>query len=150
MNEIMSLTAKDILSYLPHRAPFLFVDKVVAIDEASIETLKQVSFNEPYFQGHFPAMPVMPGVLMIEAMAQSAGIFMVAKKGVKISEKKPFYLASVKEARFKQVVTPGDTLHFRIKLEKHRGAVWQFTGEAFVNELVVAQATFINMESTAE
>jgi 3-hydroxyacyl-[acyl-carrier-protein] dehydratase len=150
MSEKFDFSAKDILNCLPHRAPFLFVDKVVAIDEVSIETLKQVSFNEPCFLGHFPSMPIMPGVLIIEAMAQSAGIYMVSKKGVVFSDKKPFYLASVKQARFKHVVMPGDTVHFKIRLDKHRGSVWQFTGEAFVNEVVAAQATFINMESSAE
>jgi 3-hydroxyacyl-[acyl-carrier-protein] dehydratase len=149
MNEPMVFSVKDILNSLPHRPPFLFVDKVLGMDEVSIETLKQVSFNEPYFQGHFPSMPIMPGVLIIEAMAQSAGIFMVIKKGAVISDTRPFYLASVKDARFKQVVTPGETVHFKIMLQKHRGAVWQFTGEALVNQVVVAQATFITMESTA-
>lgn len=142
-------TAKEVLQHLPHRAPFIFVDKVVALSENHIEALKLVSFNEPYFQGHFPSQPIMPGVLMIEAMAQAAGIFMVAQKGVEISEEKPFYLASVKQARFKHVVTPGDTLTLNVQLEKHRGAVWQFSGVASVNGIVAAQAEFINMEGEA-
>jgi 3-hydroxyacyl-[acyl-carrier-protein] dehydratase len=150
MSEKIDFSAKDILNCLPHRAPFLFVDKVVAMDDVSIETIKQVSFNEPYFQGHFPSRPIMPGVLIIEAMAQSAGVFMVSKKGVQISEERPFYLASVKQARFKQVVIPGDSMHFKIRLDKQRASVWQFTGEAFVNDVMCAQATFINMESSAE
>jgi 3-hydroxyacyl-[acyl-carrier-protein] dehydratase len=149
MTKTSNLTAKDILKNLPHRAPFIFIDKVVSVSDDTIEALKLVSFNEPYFQGHFPSQPVMPGVLMIEAMAQAAGIFMVCQKGVEISEQKPFYLASVKQARFKQVVTPGDTIVFKVKLEKHRGAVWQFTAEALVDGTTVAQAEFINMEGEA-
>ena len=149
MNDQVHFTAKDILNHLPHRAPFIFVDKVIAMDEAGIEAMKQVSFNEPYFQGHFPNMPIMPGVLMIEAMAQAAGIYMVAKHHVEISESNPVYLASVKQARFKQVVTPGDSVHFKVQLVKNRGAVWQFSGEAFVNEQLAAQAEFINMVGEA-
>jgi len=149
MTKHVKFTAKNILENLPHRAPFIFVDKVLEITDNHIETQKMVSFNEPYFQGHFPSQPVMPGVLMIEAMAQAAGIFMVAQKGVEISPEKPFYLASVKQARFKQVVTPGDIIHFNVQLEKHRGAVWQFTATAYVNDAVAAQAEFINMEGEA-
>jgi 3-hydroxyacyl-[acyl-carrier-protein] dehydratase len=149
MSDAVNFTAKDILNHLPHRPPFLFVDKVVAMDDAGIEVMKQVSFNEPYFQGHFPSMPIMPGVLMIEAMAQAAGIYMVAKHNVDINESNPVYLASVKQARFKQVVTPGDSVHFKVSLVKNRGAVWQFAGEAYVNDQLVAQAEFINMVGEA-
>lgn len=149
MSDSFHFTAKDILNHLPHRAPFIFVDKVVAIDDAGIKAIKQVSFNEPYFQGHFPATPIMPGVLMIEAMAQAAGIYMVAKHNVEINEANPVYLASVKQARFKQVVTPGDSVHFKVQLVKNRGAVWQFSGEAYVNDQLAAQVEFINMVGEA-
>lgn len=149
MTDVTDIQANDILAALPHRAPFVFVDKVLSLADEAIEAVKLVSFNEPYFQGHFPSQPVMPGVLIVEAMAQAAGLLMVYKHDVSFTEATPFYLASIKQARFKRVVRPGDSLVLKITLEKHRGAVWQFSGHAYVGNELAAQAEFINMEGSA-
>lgn len=138
--------ASYILEHLPHRAPFLMVDRIIDIANETITALKQVSFNEPYFQGHFPTQPIMPGVLIVEAMAQAAGLLMHYHLNTLPDTNNPFYLASIKQARFKQVVTPGDSLVLKVSLQKHRGGVWQFEGEAFVADKLVAQAEFVNMQ----
>jgi len=132
----------DIERLLPHRYPFLLVDKIISRTQDSIVGLKNVTMNEPFFQGHFPGNPVMPGVLQIEAMAQVGGIF--ALSGVENPEQWSTYFMKIDNVRFKQKVIPGDTVLFRLKLASpiRRGLV-HMTGEAFVGDKLVSQAEML-------
>ena len=134
-----------IMEMIPHRYPFLLVDKVVDIRRGvSCIGIKNVSINEAHFQGHFPRQPVMPGVLIIEAMAQTAAVLVVETLGP-ASAGKLVYFMSVDNARFRRPVFPGDQLHIHVAKERNRGAVWKFTGEARVEGTLVAEATFAAM-----
>lgn len=139
--ELNTMDIQDILEYLPHRYPFLLIDRVVdyTVGE-SIQAIKNVSINEPFFQGHFPTMPVMPGVLIIEAMAQAAGILTFLTTDTKPGEDNIYYLAGVDGARFKQPVVPGDQLIFDVKVHKSVRNIWKFKTEASVDEKVVCSA----------
>jgi 3-hydroxyacyl-[acyl-carrier-protein] dehydratase len=151
MNDVMDARVGDtagierVMRMIPHRYPFLMVDKVVDLvrDESAVG-VKNVSINEPYFQGHFPSHPVMPGVLIIEAMAQSAAVLVVHTLGPD-AEGKLVYFMSVDSARFRKPVVPGDTLYVHVAKRQRRGPVWKFDSEAKVNGAVVAQATFAAM-----
>ncbi len=134
-----------VMEMIPHRHPFLMVDKVteVVVDVSAIG-IKNVTINEPFFQGHFPTRPVMPGVLIIESMAQTAAVLVVATLGP-ASEGKLVYFMSIDTARFRRPVTPGDTLHIHVKKVKQRGPVWKFSGEAHVNGTLCAEATYTAM-----
>ncbi|MDF1797006.1 MAG: 3-hydroxyacyl-ACP dehydratase FabZ [Coxiellaceae bacterium] len=135
---------EEILAHLPHRYPFLLVDRVTSlVDNESIQGYKNVSFNEPYFVGHFPVKPVMPGVLMIEAMAQLSGILILHSQGVKPSKENLHYLAGVDNTRFKRVVEPGDQLMMEIKVIKARKLLWKFSGEATVNGELACSTEFM-------
>lgn len=141
---MINFSAEDILAHLPHRYPFLLVDGVTdLVDNASIRAYKNVSFNEPYFSGHFPDKPVMPGVLMIEAMAQCSGILILYSLGVKPTRENLYYLAGVDDARFKRVVEPGDKLEMEISVLKARKQLWKFEGEARVNGDLACSAVFM-------
>ena len=130
---------------IPHRYPFLMIDKVVDIvPNASAVGIKNVSINEPYFAGHFPQRPVMPGVLIIEAMAQTAAVLVVQTLGHN-AEGKLVYFMSVDNARFRRPVLPGDTLHVRVSKQRNRGTVWKFAGEALVDGRLAAEATYTAM-----
>ena len=130
---------------IPHRYPFLMIDKVVDIvPNASAVGIKNVSINEPYFAGHFPQRPVMPGVLIIEAMAQTAAVLVVQTLG-RGAEGKLVYFMSVDNARFRRPVLPGDTLHVRVSKQRNRGTVWKFAGEALVEGRLAAEATYTAM-----
>ena len=134
-----------ILEMIPHRYPFLMIDKVVDIvPNLSAVGIKNVSINEPYFAGHFPQRPVMPGVLIIEAMAQTAAVLVVQTLG-REAEGKLVYFMSVDNARFRRPVTPGDTLHVRVTKQRNRGTVWKFAGEALVEGRLTAEATYTAM-----
>jgi 3-hydroxyacyl-[acyl-carrier-protein] dehydratase len=134
-----------ILEMIPHRYPFLMIDKVVDIvPNLSAVGIKNVSINEPYFAGHFPQRPVMPGVLIIEAMAQTAAVLVVQTLG-REAEGKLVYFMSVENARFRRPVTPGDTLHVRVTKQRNRGTVWKFAGEALVEGRLTAEATYTAM-----
>jgi 3-hydroxyacyl-[acyl-carrier-protein] dehydratase len=134
-----------ILQMIPHRYPFLLIDRVVdvVLGERAVG-IKCVSINEFFFQGHFPQHPVMPGVLMIEAMAQTAAVLVVHTLGPE-SEGKLVYFMSVDNARFRHPVTPGDTLHVHVVRKQNRGNVWKFDGKAMVGDQVAAEATFAAM-----
>lgn len=154
MNEVESgagagaleeLDVLRIMELIPHRFPFLMVDRIKEIELGVRATgLKNVSINEPYFVGHFPPRPVMPGVLIIEAMAQTAGCFVVATLG-KESEGKLVYFMTVDNARFRRPVVPGDQMLVHVEKVRNRGPVWKFSGRAMVDDTLVAEAVFSAM-----
>jgi len=141
-------TAVDILrimEMIPHRYPFLMIDRVIdIIPDTSAVGVKNVTINEPFFAGHFPRRPVMPGVLIIEAMAQTAAVLVVQTLG-SASEGKLVYFMMVDEARFRKPVMPGDTLYIHVTKERNRRNVWKFRGEAKVNGTLVAEAIYAAM-----
>lgn len=134
-----------IMQMIPHRYPFLMIDKVIdVVPSVSATGIKNVSINEPFFQGHFPQRPVMPGVLIIEAMAQTAAVLVVHSLGPN-AEGKLVYFMTVEGARFRRPVGPGDQLHIHVVKERSRGNVWKFTAEAKVAGTLVAEATYSAM-----
>ncbi len=131
----------QILKQLPHRYPFLLVDRVVSIEKGkSIRALKNVSINEPFFIGHFPHRPVMPGVLILEAMAQAAALLSFDAQGVTPDDKTVYYFAGIDGARFKRPVEPGDQLVMDVTLERSRAGVFKFKGITRVGEDVACEA----------
>ena len=140
-----TIDIQRIMQMIPHRYPFLMVDKVIDVVPAEGATgVKNVTASEPHFQGHFPEKPIMPGVLIIESMAQTAAVVVVETLGPK-AEGKLVYFMSVDNARFRRPVVPGDTLMVHVKKERSRGNVWRFNGEAKVNGQLMAEATFSAM-----
>jgi 3-hydroxyacyl-[acyl-carrier-protein] dehydratase len=134
-----------IMEMIPHRPPFLMIDKVVDVVANQRATgVKNVSASEYYFQGHFPARPVMPGVLIIEAMAQTAAVFVVFTLGPE-SEGKLVYFMSIDNARFRRPVFPGSRLEIHVTKQRNRGNVWKFEGVAKVGDTVMAEAVFAAM-----
>ncbi|MGE5471471.1 MAG: 3-hydroxyacyl-ACP dehydratase FabZ [Bacteroidota bacterium] len=132
---------QEILEHLPHRYPFLLVDRVLELEpNKSIHAYKNVTINEPFFVGHFPHHPVMPGVLIMEALAQAAGILSFKSMEEKPSPDTVFYFAGIDEARFKKPVVPGDQLHLHIQLERQMRGVWKFFAEARVDGQLAASA----------
>lgn len=140
-----SIEIERIMQLIPHRYPFLMVDRVVDLVRGESATgIKNVSINEPFFQGHFPKKPVMPGVLIVEAMAQTAGIVVVDFLGTE-PENRLVYFMSVESARFRKPVGPGDQLHIHVTKKASRGNVWKFSAEARVDGVVVSDATYTAM-----
>ena len=136
---------KRILQMIPHRYPMLMVDRVVDMHlDSRAVGIKNVSINEPFFQGHFPSEPVMPGVLIVEAMAQTAAVLVVATFGAE-SEGKLVYFMSIDGVRFRRPVLPGDRLELHVKKAQSRANVWRFDGKAIVDGKVAAEATFAAM-----
>ena len=134
-----------IVEMIPHRYPFLMIDRLIEVIPGESATgIKNVTVNEPFFQGHFPGRPVMPGVLIIEAMAQTAAVVVVASLG-NSAEGKLVYFMSIDSARFRKPVEPGDQLQLVCRKERQRGNVWKFSGEARVGETVVAEAVYTAM-----
>ena len=132
---------QQILEHLPHRYPFLLIDRVLEIEPGKrILCLKNVTINEPFFTGHFPHYPVMPGVLVIEAMAQAAGMLSFVTMGTKSDDKSIFYFAGIDRARFKRPVSPGDQLLFEVTQGRVLRGVGKFSGVARVGEQVAAEA----------
>lgn len=132
------INIEDILKILPHRYPFILVDRIIELEEGRrIVGLKNVTINEWFFQGHFPNHPIMPGVLLIEAMAQVGGILAFKSAGVK---DKVVYFLGIDKARFRHPVLPGDQVKFVLEVLKNRKTIWTFKGEAFVGERLVAEA----------
>ncbi len=137
---LTSIDIVRILKLLPHRYPFLLVDRIVDMDRDNYGVgIKNVTINEPFFQGHFPDFPVMPGVLIIEGMAQTAGALCMASLGVD-AQRQLVYFMAIERARFRKPVVPGDTLHFHMSKRRNRGRVWRFEGQAKVNGQIVAEA----------
>ena len=136
---------RRILQMIPHRYPMLMVDRVIDMQlDHSAVGIKNVSINEPFFQGHFPSEPVMPGVLIVEAMAQTAAVLVVATFGAE-SEGKLVYFMSIDGVRFRRPVVPGDRLELHVRKAQSRGNVWKFDGKAMVDGKLVAEATFAAM-----
>lgn len=134
----------EIMSYLPHRYPFLLIDRIVELEEGKrIVGIKNVTINEPFFQGHFPGHPIMPGVLLLEAMAQAGGVF--ALKSDAKAKDKVIYFMSIDKAKFRKPVVPGDQVRFELELTKHRGAIMAFKGTASVDGAAVAEAEMMAM-----
>ena len=136
------------LRMLPHRYPFLMVDRVVEIAGGRARTIKNVSHNEPFFVGHFPGNPVMPGVLIIEALAQSAAILALAE--LKSETQRMFVLTGVEKARFRRPVLPGDQLEMEVAVIRNRGPLWKMSAEARVGGDVAAEAELSAMEVAPE
>ena len=145
MTEMVNVDIQRIMEMIPHRYPFLLIDKVVdiAIDDSAVGIMN-VTMNEPQFTGHFPQQPIMPGVLIIESMAQTAAILVVQTLG-EDAEGKLVYFMSIDNARFRKPVVPGDVMHIHVKKKQSRGPVWKFESEVRVNDQVVAEATIAAM-----
>jgi 3-hydroxyacyl-[acyl-carrier-protein] dehydratase len=133
-----------VLEYLPHRYPFLLIDRVLSCEPGKeISAIKNVTINEPFFVGHFPHHPVMPGVMIIEALAQAAAILSFMTMGVKANDESVYYFAGIDRARFKKPVTAGDVLGLTVRLKRHMRGIWKFQAEAQVNGMLVAEAELL-------
>lgn len=143
--KLESADIKRVMELLPHRYPMLMIDRIIEMrgNESAIG-IKNVSNNEPFFQGHFPGHPVMPGVLIVEAMAQTAGALVLNSLGTG-AEGKIVYFMSIERAKFRKPVLPGDVLHVHASKIQNRGPVWKFSGQAKVEGAVVAEADFAAM-----
>lgn len=145
VSEYKIIDIQRMLDMIPHRYPFLMIDRVIDIVSGESATgIKNVSINEPHFQGHFPSQPVMPGVLIIESMAQTAAVVVVEHLGTDL-EGKLVYFMSIDSARFRKPVVPGDTLQVQVTAQQRRGQVWKFKGEAHVEDSLVAEAVYTAM-----
>jgi 3-hydroxyacyl-[acyl-carrier-protein] dehydratase len=146
-----SMNIHEILEYLPHRYPFLLLDRVISLELGKeIVAIKNVTINEPFFPGHFPYHPVMPGVLIVEAMAQAIAVLSFKSTGAKPSEDTVYYLAGVDNARFKKPVMPGDQLVLKMSVERLVRGVGKYKGQAMVNGEVVAEAELICVLKTVK
>ncbi len=143
-DKIRTIEIDEIMAMIPHRYPFLFIDKVTEIvPDTTAIGIKNVSMNEPFFQGHFPGHPIMPGVLIIEAMAQTSAILVVETTGKRTGA--VVYFMTVEQARFRQPVFPGDQLKLHVEKKRSRGNVWKFSGKATVEGKLMAEAVYSAM-----
>jgi 3-hydroxyacyl-[acyl-carrier-protein] dehydratase len=134
MTEALTMDIQEVMRRLPHRYPFLLVDRVLeCIAGQSIRAIKNVTINEPFFPGHFPARPVMPGVIILEALAQTAGILAFVTAGVYPDEKRQLYFVGIDKARFRRPVLPGDQLMMKATLERSLRGIWKFSTVAEVD-----------------
>ncbi len=139
-----SMNIHEILEHLPHRYPFVLIDRVVSMEVGKeITALKNVTINEPFFPGHFPYHPVMPGVLIVEAMAQAAAILSFKTMGAKPTEDSVYYFAGIDSARFKKPVSPGDQVVLNVKIDRILKGIWKYIGVATVDGVVVAEASMM-------
>ena len=139
MSDVMNI--QDILYYLPHRYPFLLLDRVLSYELGkSLVAVKNVTYNEPFFEGHFPNLPIMPGVLILEAFGQAAGILAYKTANVVLNEDRLSYLAGIDAARFRRVVVPGDQLRIEVKVIRHKQDIWKSAATAHVDGELVASA----------
>ena len=142
-SDISTMDIKEIVRLLPHRYPFLLVDRILEGEKGkSMVGLKNVSMNEPFFQGHFPSDPIMPGVLILEGMAQVGGILAFYSIPEMIGEKL-IYFAGIDKVRFRRPVVPGDQLIYEMEVLKHKGKIWKMAGKAKVDNDVVTEAQFM-------
>jgi 3-hydroxyacyl-[acyl-carrier-protein] dehydratase len=151
MNEMSASTTLSIadiarvMQLLPHRYPMLMIDRVVDLVAGRSGTgIKNVSINEPYFQGHFPSHPVMPGVMIVESMAQTAGALVMYTLGADLGQKVVYFM-TIDKCRFRHPVAPGDQLRIPVQIVRSRGPVWKFRGETYVGDTLVAEADFSAM-----
>ncbi len=136
-----ALDIHEVLKYLPHRYPFLLIDRVLSwTKDESLTAIKNVTINEPFFQGHFPHHPVMPGVLIIEAMAQACAILSLKSLDKVPNEDSVYYFVGIDKARFKRPVEPGDQLTIKVFLKRRMKGIWLFEGEAYVGEELCCSA----------
>jgi 3-hydroxyacyl-[acyl-carrier-protein] dehydratase len=134
----------QILKKLPHRYPILLVDRVIELEMGKrIRALKNVTINEPHFTGHFPHRPVMPGVLILEAMAQAATVLTLVSQGIELDDKSVVYFAGIDAARFKRPVEPGDQLVLDVTLDRAKASIYKFTGRAYVGEELACEAELL-------
>ena len=143
MTEI-KMNIHEILEHLPHRYPFILVDKVLSLDLGKeITAVKNVTVNEPFFPGHFPYHPVMPGVLIVEAMAQAAALLSFKTMDTKPNEESVYYFAGIDNARFKKPVGPGDQIILSVKIDRILKGIWKYKGVATVDNDIVAEASMM-------
>jgi beta-hydroxyacyl-ACP dehydratase FabZ len=140
------LSINEVMDFLPHRYPFLMIDRILEFEaDKRVVGLKNVTINEPFFQGHFPGHPIMPGVLLLEAMAQTGGVLALKSLSAEEIKKKVLYFMSIDKAKFRKPVLPGDQVRFELDLIKHRGNIKSFQAVAKVDGAVVAEAEMMAM-----
>lgn len=137
-----TMNIEEIMKYIPHRYPFLFVDKVIEIKEDGLVAIKNVTGNEEFFIGHFPGYPVMPGVLQVEALAQASALFVVYKHNLK---NRPVYFMSIDKVKFRARVVPGDTLRLEVHEERFGGKIARVAGKGFVGDKLAIEAEMVAM-----
>jgi 3-hydroxyacyl-[acyl-carrier-protein] dehydratase len=148
---LVSLNIYEILEHLPHRYPFLLIDRVLECEPGkSLVGIKNVSHNEPFFPGHFPTRPIMPGVLILEALAQATGILAFKTVGRKPDGTSLYYFVGIDNARFKQPVIPGDQLRLEVEYVKQMRGIWKFNGKALVDGKIVCSADLMCAEREVE
>ncbi|MDY6978251.1 MAG: 3-hydroxyacyl-ACP dehydratase FabZ [Pseudomonadota bacterium] len=148
---MVALNIYEILEHLPHRYPFLLIDKVLECEPGkSLVGIKNVTHNEPYFIGHFPTRPIMPGVLILEALAQATGILAFQTVGRKPDGTSLYYFVGIDNARFKQPVIPGDQLRLEVEYTRQMRGIWKFDGRAKVDDKVVCSAELMCAEREVE
>lgn len=141
----MELRIADIMRILPHRYPFLLIDRVIEVEgDKRLVAIKNVSVNEPFFTGHFPDAPVMPGVLTIEAMAQAGAIMGLLHSSPEALKNTLVYFLGIDEARFRRPIVPGDQMRIVVDVLRHKGLVWKMKGQVFVGEELAAEATLLS------
>jgi 3-hydroxyacyl-[acyl-carrier-protein] dehydratase len=146
-NQLNSMDILEILEYLPHRYPFLLVDKVIDYEAGkSLLALKNVTYNEPQFTGHFPQKPILPGVLVVEALAQATGILAYKSTDTKPDGESLYYLVGIDKTRFKRPVNPGEQLMLKVEVIKKMRGVWKFKAVATVDDNLVASAELMCAE----
>ena len=144
MTSKTNMDIHEILDHLPHRYPFVLIDRVLSLDLGKeITAIKNVTINEPFFPGHFPYHPVMPGVLIVEAMAQAAAILSFKTMNTKPSEESVYYFAGIDSARFKKPVSPGDQIILNVKIVRILKGIWKYSGVATVGNDIVAEASMM-------
>ena len=147
----MTMNIHDILKKLPHRYPFLMVDRVLELEHGKrIKALKNVTVNEPYFVGHFPRRPVMPGVMMLEALAQAAALLAFDAMGAKAEDNTLYYFAGIDSARFKRPVEPGDQMILDVRLERMKSSIFKFSARASVDGETAVEAGLMCAVRTVE
>jgi 3-hydroxyacyl-[acyl-carrier-protein] dehydratase len=139
-----TMDIQEVMRLLPHRYPFLLIDRVISCDPGKeLVALKNVTMNEPYFNGHFPNYAVMPGVLIVEAMAQASALLAFKTFDITRTENNVFYFVGIDDARFKKPVTPGDQLTIKAQILRNIRGIWKFSGQAYVDEKLVSEATLM-------
>ena len=148
---MMKMNINEVKNFLPHRYPFLLIDRVVDIEIGkSLTAIKNISFNEPQFTGHFPSQPIMPGVLIIEALAQATGILAFKSEVGRPQEGQIYMLVGVDKARFKRMVEPGDQLRLEVEVMTVKRGIWKFKGIAFVDDKVVTSAELMCTQKASD